>query len=219
MRLALIAAAVTALAVPASTIPAPTVTAAPAVTAPLDPAPGLRFDFGSTTSPLAEGYTRVAHTTLHTPELGYGLDRTVGFRDRGTADPVTRDFTVSAAYGFAVDVPDGEYELTVLSGDAIAPNITTLSVEGENRTTITASTGAYGDYTGTARVSDGQLNLGFGQDGRVNAVLIGPATAPTGLTVAAIDATATPSVTLTWNATGDTGYEVHRAESAAGPWT
>ncbi|MFF4617853.1 rhamnogalacturonan lyase family protein [Nonomuraea jabiensis] len=43
-----------------------TVSATPAVAAPLDPAPGLRFDFGSTSSPLAEGYTRVAHTTLYT---------------------------------------------------------------------------------------------------------------------------------------------------------
>ncbi|MFB4265240.1 hypothetical protein [Nonomuraea sp. GTA35] len=209
MRLALIAAAVTALAV---------VPATPAMAAPLDPAPGLKFDFGSTTSPLADGYTRVAHNTLYTADRGYGLDRAVGYRDRGTADPVTRDFTVAASYGFAVDVPDGEYELTVISGDAIAPNTTTLSVEGEARATITASTGAYGDYTGTARITDGRLDLGFGQDGRVNAVLLGPATAPTGLAATGIQATATPSVTLAWNATGSSGYEIYRAATTTGPW-
>ncbi|TYB51972.1 hypothetical protein FXF51_52355 [Nonomuraea sp. PA05] len=208
MRLALIAAALTL-----------SITATPAVAAPPDPATGLKFDFGSTTSPLADGYTRVAHNTLYTADLGYGLDRAVGNRDRGTADPVTRDFTVAASYGFAVDVPNGEYELKVISGDAIAPNTTTLAVEGEARATITASTGAYGDYTGTARITDGQLNLGFGQDGRVNAILIGPATAPTGLAATAIQATATPAVTLTWNAAGSSGYEVHRAATATGPWS
>ncbi|MFI7637536.1 hypothetical protein [Nonomuraea sp. NPDC049400] len=208
MRLALIAAAVTL-----------TVSATPAVAAPLDPAPGLKFDFGSTSSPLAEGYTRVAHNTLYTADLGYGLDRAVGYRDRGTADPVTRDFTVSGSYGFAVDVPNGEYELTVISGDAIAPNATTLAVEGEDRGTITASTGAYGDYTGTALVADGRLDLAFGRDGRVNAVLVKPATAPTGLAATEIKATATPSVTLAWNATGTAGYEIYRAGSTAGPWT
>ncbi|GAA2216154.1 hypothetical protein GCM10009850_116230 [Nonomuraea monospora] len=207
MRLALIAAALT-LSIPAT----------PAAAAPLDPSPGLKFDFGSTTSPLADGYTRVAHTTLYTPDLGYGLDRAVGYRDRGTADPVTRDFTVAASYGFAVDVPNGEYELKVISGDAIAPNTTTLAVEGEPRATITASTGAYGDYTGTARITDGRLDLGFGQDGRVNAILVAPATAPTGLAASAIEATATPAVTLTWNATGSSGYEVYRAGTATGPW-
>ncbi|MGI5291564.1 hypothetical protein ACQEVF_50790 [Nonomuraea polychroma] len=213
MRL-ILTAAVTAL-----TVMAQPLSATPAAAAPLDPANGLRFDFGSTTSPLADGYTRVAHTTLFSAATGFGLDRAVGYRDRGTADPLTRDFTVSGQYGFAVDVPDGEYEVSVVSGDAIAPNVTTLSIEGAGRGVITAATRAYGTYTGTAAVTDGRLDLAFGRDGRVNAVRIGRATAPTGLRVAGITASATPAVTLAWNAAaGAASYEVYRAETAAGPW-
>ncbi|HEX6686454.1 MAG TPA: hypothetical protein VF062_27025 [Candidatus Limnocylindrales bacterium] len=188
--------------------------ATPALAAPLDPVGGLRFDFGSETSPVADGFLRVANTMLYDADRGYGLDRVTTFRDRGTADPLLRDFTNGASYSFAVDLPAGDYYVTIYSGDAIASNRTTVDAEGVSLGTISTAVGAFGPLTRVLSVTDGQLNLTFGRDGRVNGIVIMPIAAPTGLRMTERTLTPQPSIRLAWNPVPDAvSYVVYRGDS------
>lgn len=187
--------------------------AAASPTAPTDAPPTWLFDFGCATSPVADGYTQVTNTTLYDAAKGYGLDRTTNCRDRGAPDDLRRDFTVGN-YGFAVDVPNGNYRVVVISGDQIASNTTTVSVEGQPAQTITATTASFPSLGMSVAVADGQLNFVFGRDGRVNAIAIAQISPPTGLSVGAERLWPTQSVALTWNAVpGVSGYNVYRKRS------
>lgn len=188
--------------------------------APPDPAGGLRFDFGSETSPLADGHLRVAGSTGYDAQRGYGLDRPVGFRDRGAPDPLRQDFTVGTGYTFSVDLPAGDYHVTVISGDQSANNTTTVSAEGTARGTILSPAGRFNTLAAVITVTDGRLDLTFGRDGRVNAVHLVPVSRPTGLRVTGVTAVPTASVTLAWNpVTAAARYRLYRAPSADGPFT
>lgn len=187
--------------------------ASPAATPADAGAPSWLFDFGCATSPVADGYLQVTNTTLYDSAKGYGLDRTTNCRDRGAPDDLRRDFTVGS-YGFAVDVPDGDYRVVVISGDQIASNTTTVSVEGMPAQTITATTGSFPALGMSVTVADGQMNFVFGRDGRANAIAIAQISPPTGLSGSAEQLWPTPSVVLTWDAVTDvSGYNVYRKRS------
>ncbi|HEX8627496.1 MAG TPA: hypothetical protein VF755_04925 [Catenuloplanes sp.] len=191
-----------------------------AVAALPDPAGGLRFDFGSATSPVAEGYLQVANTTGYDTGRGYGLDRVVAFRDRGAPDPLRRDFTVGPAYTFSVDLPAGDHHVTVISGDQSANSTTSVSAEGAPRGTILSPAGRFSSLRTVVTVTDGRLDLTFGRDGRVNAVEVVPLPRPTGLLVTGVTVTGRPAVALRWTpVAGAARYRVHRAASADGPFT
>jgi fibronectin type 3 domain-containing protein len=195
----------------ATTVLAVATLAAPAGAQPPDPSGGLRFDFGCLTSPVADGYLQVAESTTYDSARGYGLDRVTSCRDRGTPDPLLRDFTNGASYTFVVDVPDGDYHVTIRSGDAIASNRTNVVVEGVDLGQISSAAGQYGTAAAVVTVSDGQLTVAASRDGRLNAIEIVPVTPPSGLHV--VDTTLVPdaSVELAWNAVpGSTGYVVYR---------
>ena len=82
---------------------------------------GRNYDFGTASSPLASGYSRVTESTAFTPG-GYGWTDTSGLesRDRSAAsDALKRDFVMhsSAARTFKIDLPNGTYAVTVTMGD------------------------------------------------------------------------------------------------------
>ena len=89
---------------------------------PVPPAPYARnFDFGTSASLLATGYTRVTEATLYTTGA-FGWTNTSGLesRDRSSqSDALKRDFVMSssAARTFKVDLPNGNYAVTVTMGD------------------------------------------------------------------------------------------------------
>jgi hypothetical protein len=89
---------------------------------PIPPAPYARnFDFGTSTSPLATGYTRVTQATVYTTGA-FGWANTSGLKsvDRSSlSDALKRDFVMnsSAARTFKVDLPNGNYAVTVTMGD------------------------------------------------------------------------------------------------------
>jgi rhamnogalacturonan endolyase len=136
--------------------------------------PSYKFDFGSATSPVAEGYTQVTNTTLYTAQLGYGLSALTDYRDRGTTDNLTRDFVISPSYSFRVDLPDGQYDVKIISGDASASNKTTIAAEGISLGTISSSSGQFGELDRYVTVTDGALNLDISGNGRLNALEIAP---------------------------------------------
>ncbi|WP_022917104.1 polysaccharide lyase family protein [Ruania albidiflava] len=130
------------------------------------------FDFGSGSSPLAAGYERVADDLLYSAGQGFGLDKSVDSRSRDSGSELLRDFTVGADYTFSVDLPDGEYALTVHSGDAIAANQSQVSVDGGPPVDLSADAGEYATHTEQVTVQGGRLDLTASGDGRINAVEI-----------------------------------------------
>lgn len=92
-------------------------------------ATSFKFDFGS--GAVAPGYTAV------TPDLAYSAERGFGFEpgplatavDRG-GDPLRGDFITSdQPFSFSVQVPEGNYRITVILGDAGGESLTTVKAE------------------------------------------------------------------------------------------
>jgi len=123
----------------------------------------IAFDFGTATSPVEAGYTQVVHTTTYAPAQGYGwLSGTLDSRDRGTPDALRRDFNFTAEAVFAVDVPAGNYDVTVTMGDAsYGYDQMGVFLEGVQVDSLTTAKGEFVTRTYQVAVSDGQLTLGL----------------------------------------------------------
>ena len=178
----------------------------------------LGFDFGGPTTPVAAGWLGVHPGTAYTADRGYGFTTAPasnGFRDRGGDDLLRRDFTIGNTQAFAVDVPNGTYEVTTWAGDLIAGNTTSFDVEGTAFAGPRTSTGAvHEQYFPAIQVADGQLNVRVtGGDGRINGIRVQtPLAAPSGLAATDIDADGDLAVTLGWQAVPEaTGYAILRA--------
>ena len=123
------------------------------------------FDFGTTTSPIAAGYTRVVHSTNYSGTAGFGwLSGSVDSRDRGatTGDDLERDFNLTTLATFAVDVPeDGLYQVSLSMGDGLGyvRDQMAIFLEGVLVDTVTADGVNYAVVTYQTRVEDGQLTL------------------------------------------------------------
>lgn len=141
-------------------------------TPPVDP-PGphftngvpTKFDFGP--GPVASGYTQVRKATAYGPTLGYGWgdpSKVVEF-DRGIADPLTRDFCrVSSADGtpFYVDVPNGNYRVTVTVGDNSARSEMSIRANGLFEiASIGANAGQFATGSFPIQVTNGRLRFEF----------------------------------------------------------
>lgn len=98
----------------------------------------LKFDFGTTSSPVQAGYTRVAPNTLYSASTGYGWGKSgVDSRDRGNPgtgsgeENLERDFCLmNAGNAFYVDLPDGKYRITVIVGDLTLKTGIALRADG-----------------------------------------------------------------------------------------
>ena len=73
------------------------------------------FDFGTGTSPVMDGFTRVTPATLYSKGRGYGLQDAQVWRafDVLQPDPLYQDFICIESGGLAVDVPNGRYHVFV----------------------------------------------------------------------------------------------------------
>ena len=140
-------------------------------TPPPPPPTGYNFDFGTASSPLASGYTRVTETTAYAPG-GYGWTDTSSLesRDRSSlADSLKRDFVMdsSSARTFRVDLPNGTYSVAVTMGDndfahdnmIVKANGTTVLVN------VNAPLGGFAVNTFNVSVSGGSLGLEFSDGG------------------------------------------------------
>ena len=144
--------------------------------------PGRFFDFGTADSPVAPGYTQVVPTTAYSAAAGFGWllgpGETVTAADQsGTtrvASALKRDFNATSAGTFAVDVPNGTYDVTVTLGDAAqAHNAMVVFVQGERRGNISTLAGEFVTNTYRAAVSDGQLQVRFEGEGGAQVVVDG----------------------------------------------
>lgn len=171
----------------------PPVGAAPALTGTIrDSAPGsvLKFDFGTNTSPVAEGWLPVTETSAYSESSGYGWRDAQHLlpTDRRGGYPVTTDFVAAAREDgrpvsgtFSVDLPNGQYLVGVLSGDiTFAVEPFSVSAEGETigPRLITADANDVARLNATVSVADGRLDLEFA--GRTAWLVSGVVVAPVG---------------------------------------
>jgi len=139
----------------------------------------LRFDFGTASSPVEPGYTRVAPNTLYDDSLGYGWQAgVVGGVDRGVGTALTRDLAYSRDMTFAVDMLGGAYEVVLYIGDegGWAHDQIGVYLEGQQIDTVsTAPREVLTLHYSGVQVSDGQLTVRLADLGGsdVNTVLAG----------------------------------------------
>ncbi|WP_299033287.1 fibronectin type III domain-containing protein [uncultured Pseudokineococcus sp.] len=226
-------AAVTAGALTALGAPALATGAAPAPTS-------WSFDLGTASSPVADGWTGVPESNRYSAEAGYGIvpagDVSPISRHRTGTDtgPVAEDFVLGTAWGFAVDVPDGAYDVRVLSGDVLpgtSSTRTSISLEGAPVGSVSARQ-SVSEETWRTVVEDGQLTVdvtGAGAGGYVNGIQVtevevdpeDPAAsllpAPQDVRMARVTDDA---VVVRWDEVpGAAGYVLERAAAVAGPYT
>ncbi|RCW77313.1 fibronectin type III domain-containing protein [Saliterribacillus persicus] len=169
------------------------------------------FDFGSESSPVADGYTQVSNTLIYDAERGYGLSNEVDNRDRGEPDNLRRDFTNGADYSFTVDVPNGDYFVRIIAGDDIAFNRTSFAINGESEGSISSGAGEYAELNTNLTVSDEQIVIDIGNNGRINALEIIPMTKIESLAVDTVTYSADSVVELSWDADdASSHYNIYR---------
>lgn len=130
---------------------------------------GYKFDINYKGSPTMDGWTGVEYDQAYSAESGYGWLTLPGNgrcrSNNGNTDSsdMADDFSLGAGE-FAVDLPNGDYEVTVYACDLL-PGTSTIkpayTAEGVSLGSISTKQ-ALGSCTNTVRVTDGQLNLVVG---------------------------------------------------------
>lgn len=121
----------------------------------------LRFDFGA--GPVAPDSNTVSTETLYTPARGYGLVSSSAVSSSSSAsasDPVRADALVSdRPFSFVVDLPEGNYDVTVLLGDPSGASNTTVKAETRRLMleSITTASGVIEPRTFTVNVRNASL--------------------------------------------------------------
>jgi subtilisin family serine protease len=137
------------------------------------------FDFGRPTSPVEPGCVQVTEMTGYTSYFGYGwlAKHMLGSEVRGLeSNRLEMDFVYGIGRGvFMVDVPNGNYRVTVIVGDKVYPQMPMEVVVEGTKLMLSTHFGEYSLVTADVSVSDGRLELefyGYGAVWRVNAVII-----------------------------------------------
>ncbi|MDQ8736880.1 fibronectin type III domain-containing protein [Paenibacillus sp. LHD-38] len=179
-----------------------------------------RFDFGTAASPVKEGYSAVNEAQLYTAEAGYGLSAVLASRNRSGGDEMTNDFVLGSSFSFYADLPNGEYDVTVYSGDLLTGTSTTktnVALEGVAAGTISTRQ-AIAQATYRTTVNDGQLTVGISAStgyGYLNGLVIEQVMpvqpdAPAGLAVTGVTKN---DVSLSWGSVaGAVLYKIYRTE-------
>ncbi|WP_022770383.1 rhamnogalacturonan lyase family protein [Butyrivibrio sp. NC2007] len=161
---------------------------------------GLKFDFNYNNSPTMEGWTGVNQNQAYDATTGYGWITAPGngrYRNgngNNDSSDMADDFNLGGGE-FAVDLPNGSYEVTIYACDLL-PGTSTIKVvynaEGVSFGSI-ATKQALASCTGTVAVTDGQLNITVGgTNNYINGMTITSLlTAPSNLTITELSFTAT----------------------------
>lgn len=132
------------------------------------------FDFGS--GALAGGYLKVEADVAYSPENKYGFEDTskVTGVDRGTSDALRSDFVVPQDTTFNVDLPNGDYTVSLFAGDSEGDTDIAIKVESIQKVQQTLkSAGQYLEMSFDLAMVDGQMNFAFsGSKPNINALVI-----------------------------------------------
>ncbi len=90
-----------------------------------------KFDFGK--GKVARDYIQVLPDMYYNTERGFGFyynDSVISSIDRGISNALNTDFiTSNKPFIFAVDIPEGNYNIKVIVGDKLGESITTVKAE------------------------------------------------------------------------------------------
>ena len=120
-----------------------------------------KFDFGD--GKLAKGYTQVLASDVYTSSKGFGFDfgSTVTSVDRKGKDALTSDLiTGTKPFYFSVNVPEGNYSITITFGDLNEATATTVKAESRRLMleNIVTKPGEFITKTFTINRKDRQIN-------------------------------------------------------------
>src|SRR5262245_42761603 len=130
------------------------------------------LDFGTASSPVASGYTRVA-AQAYDPAKGFGWQSTTGISgfDKGGSNLLTRDVNRGTGTAtFLADVDPGTYHVTATVGDpSVARDQLALIAEGQRVASgISTARNQFQNVSFDIDVTDGQLTLQFLDEGGVS---------------------------------------------------
>ncbi len=129
----------------------------------------LKFDFGTLTSPVADGYVGVTPETRYSAATGFGWSSgTIDARDRWLgSDALQRDLNLTSHAVFTADVTPGTYSVTLYLGDVgpYAHDQMQVAIEGTPMETLDTAAGEVVTRTYTVAVADGHLDIGLNDTG------------------------------------------------------
>ena len=125
------------------------------------PVAAASFDFGTATSPVEAGYTRVAPATTYAAWQGFGwLCGTRDARERTSGTALTSDFVFTPFASFLADVLPGSWDVAVTMGDAAgAHDQMALFLEGARVDTVSKSANQFHSKAYRTAVGDDTLAL------------------------------------------------------------
>ncbi len=188
-----------------------------------------KFDFNIEGSETAEGWTGItvnkkggssATGYTYSEDTGYGIvDTGAAVEGRTEAvgnnpefsipEEVYTDFAIMKGREFAVDVNNGVYTVQFVIG-SVNSNTTNVVIEDKYEGSLNPGKTQYGIMTiDNVEVTDGQMNMEFSGDGRVNGIIIGSISAPQNVKAEAD--LELMQVNLSWDAVdGAVSYNVYR---------
>lgn len=132
-----------------------------------------KFQFGP--AEAKEGYTQVLESTEYSASSGYG------FADVSNISSVDRGEKGSSCFSktamnFNVDVPNGDYDITITVGDTEEATNMSIYINGASKyRDLKLEAGTYDQKTFVAAVIDGKMNFEFsGELARINSIEIIP---------------------------------------------
>jgi methionine-rich copper-binding protein CopC len=121
-----------------------------------------QFEFGTETSPVDPGFTKVDASTTYSASLGYGWT-TGGIqeRDRGVGSDMDRAFNfVTSPKTFQVNLPQGVYNISLTSGDAdYAQGPEGIFINGTQVDTISTQVNQFVTHTYQVTIASSGLSL------------------------------------------------------------
>ncbi|WP_236251223.1 rhamnogalacturonan acetylesterase [Bacillus sp. NSP9.1] len=119
-----------------------------------------QFDFGN--GQAAPGFIPVSAQSAYSPEKGFGFDDSskVSCTDRGTNDPLRSDFCIPGGTAFSLDLPNGTYEVKIITGDDLAKTNMDVRANGMLQLySFGAGAGSYNEKTFPITITDGRLSI------------------------------------------------------------
>jgi|GEM_PF-2497089 len=141
-----------------------------------------KFSFGPRTAPASEGFIRVTENTGYDPSRGFGwLNGGVRTVDNGEGSSETRSLAYGPLLHFAVDVPAGDYDVTLTLGNSkYAHDQMALALQGAPTESINSAVGQFHVQTYRVAVTNGHFDLvlqdrgGSDPNAVINSLVVAP---------------------------------------------
>ncbi len=122
----------------------------------------VKYDFGTSSSPVESGFTRVTEKSTFSAATGFGWSAgAIYSADRATGTLATRDFNFTNDGTFSVNVPNGNYQVNAILGDLgiYAHDQVGVYLENTLRDTVSTSARQVVNRSYEVTVADSQLTL------------------------------------------------------------